>query len=135
MEQTLYDRNGEAVAYIADDFHETVYLWDGSPVAYLYEEQYVYGINGRHLGWFINQFIYNHNGERVGFTSNTSPVPVAKESVKYERRSRDEIRSRWAAITMPKLDFHSADQGLADFLKEGQVEHYQEEKISEEPEE
>jgi len=36
------------VAYIADD-RETIYLWDGHAVAYLYEDK-VYGCNGKHLG-------------------------------------------------------------------------------------
>ena len=84
MERTLFDKNGEAVAYIMDDYHETIYLWDGSPVAYLYDEEHLYGINGRHLGRFINEVIYNALGERIGFTSNTCPVTVAKEQAKME---------------------------------------------------
>ena len=50
MEKILYDKKGEAVAYIATDQHGAIFLWDGQAVAYLYEEDHLYGINGRHLG-------------------------------------------------------------------------------------
>ncbi len=121
MEKTLFDKNGEAVAYIRDDYHETVYIWDGYSVAYLYNDQHVYGINGRHLGWFINEVIYNDQGERIGFTSNTCPVTIAKEPVKVERRTMDEIRPKWSAPPTPKLTFNLGSRNLADFLMEGRV--------------
>ena len=101
MERTLFNRNGEPVAYICDDYHETIYLWDGSPVAYLFNEEHIFGINGRHLGRFINDIIYNDNGERVGFTSNNCPVPVAKEPIKPKRYPMDEIRPRWSVQPLP----------------------------------
>lgn len=120
MEKTLFNKNGEVVAYISDDYHETIYLWEGKPVAYIYEDQHIYGINGRHLGWFIDEIIYNHDGERVGFTNNSCPVPVAKETVKTEKFPKDEIQSRWEAPPLPKPLFDYANEDLSDFLKEGQ---------------
>ncbi|MFC1533775.1 4-fold beta flower protein [Thermodesulfobacteriota bacterium] len=135
MERTLFNKNGDVVAYITEDYHETIYLWDGFPVAYLYEERHVYGINGRHLGWFIDNIIFNHNGERIGFTSNSCPVNVAKEPIKPKKYPMDEIRPRWEVPTLPKLDFHFADQDLADLLKEGQVIWYSEEEPIQESEE
>jgi hypothetical protein len=127
MERTLFDRNGEPVAYISDDYHESIYLWDGSPVAYLFNEEHVFGINGRHLGRFINDIIYNDTGERIGFTSNTCPVAVAKESIKPKRYPMDEIRPRWSVPPLPNLSFTFASQDLTDFLKEGQVARFREE--------
>ena len=132
MERTLYTQNGEAVAYILDDYHETIYLWSGLPVAYLHDEQHVHGINGRHLGWFINDIIYNSNGERIGFTSNTCPVSIAKEQVKPKRYPMDEIRPRWAVPPLPNLTFNFAGQDLVDLLTEGQVARFVEEESSEE---
>ena len=132
MERTLYTQNGEAVAYISYDYHETIYLWSGLPVSYLYDERHVYGINGRHLGWFINDIIYNNNGERIGFTSNTCPVAIAKEQTKPKRYPMDEIRPRWAIPPLPNLSFNFAGQDLVDFLKEGQVARFVEEESSEE---
>ena len=134
MEKTLFNRNGEAVAYIAADYHETIYLWDGFPVAYLYNEDHIYGINGRHLGRFINEIIYNSSGERVGFTYSACPVPPAKETVKAQKHTPDEIRPRWSAPPHPNLTFRLADQELDDFLKEGRIVRLQED-TSTEPEE
>lgn len=34
MEETLYDLEGNPIAYIAYD-NNTIYLWNGTPVAYL----------------------------------------------------------------------------------------------------
>ena len=131
MEKTLFDKDGEAVAYIVDDYHETVYMWDGIPVAYLYNDEHIYGINGRHLGWLINEVIYDGQGERIGFTSNTCPVAIAKEPVKTERRVMDEIRSRWSAPPLPKLTFNLSRRSLADFLMEGRVVRFHEEESTE----
>ena len=50
-EISLFNSNGEAVAYIAVDDDLTIYLWSGDPVAYIDDED-VYGFNGKHLGWF-----------------------------------------------------------------------------------
>jgi hypothetical protein len=121
MERTLYNKNGDAVAYKTDDYHETIYMWDGAPVAYLYDDQHVYGINGRHLGWFIGEILFTNDGMRIGFTANSCPVSVAKEQTKTEKQARDEIRPRWAAPPTPKLGFDFSDQELSDLLKEGQV--------------
>ena len=134
MERNLFNKSGDAVAYITDDYNQTIYLWEGYPVAYMYEEQQVYGINGRHLGWFIDDILFTNNGQRIGFTSNTCPVSVSKEPIKNEKSSMDEIRPRWKAESFPNLLFDFADQDLEDFLKEGQVARFREEESSEEPE-
>ena len=134
MERTLFDKNGEAVAYITSDYNETIYLWEGYAVAYLYNEEHVYGINGRHLGWFINDILFNNNGQRIGFTSNSCPVSIAKETTKIEKQMSDEIRSRWAAPPLPHLSFDFAEQDLEDFLKEGRIERFREEVLSKESE-
>ena len=60
-EISLYDRKGDAVAYIAVNDELTIYLWEGKPVAYLDGED-VYGFNGKHLGWFSKGLIIDHNG-------------------------------------------------------------------------
>jgi len=121
MEKTLFDKNGYAVAYISDDYNETIYLPEGRPVAYIYEDRHVYGINGHHLGWFVDGIIYNNRGERIGFTSSACPVAPGKDPVKAERYIRDEIRPRWAAPAFPNLTFKLAEQDLASFFKEGEA--------------
>lgn len=69
---TLFNKDGNATAYI-DDADNTIFLWDGTPVAYLDNED-IYGFNGKHLGWFEDGIIWNHNGERNGFNKNSLPV-------------------------------------------------------------
>jgi hypothetical protein len=124
MERTLFDMRGKAVAYMTEDYHGSLYLWDGTPIAYLYEGQHIYGINGRHLGWFINDILYNDAGERIGFTSRTCPVAIGRESAKAEKRPMEQIRPKWTAPPTPNLSFRFANQELADFLRGGQVMRY-----------
>ena len=119
--KTLFNKRGDPVAYISDDYGETIYLTDGSPTAYLYNQGHVYGLNGRHLGWWIEGILYNHGGERIGFGSSTCPVPIGRESAKTQRQSMDEIRPRWEAPPLPKLSFSLADLDLKSLLREGQV--------------
>jgi hypothetical protein len=121
MEKTLYDNKGDPVAYIALDYHEAIFLWDGQAVAYLHEGDHVYGINGRHLGWFIGDILYDQEGVRVGFTSATCPTAVGKRGPKAKRSVLPELKPRWVAPPLPKLTFREADQGLSNFLSEGRV--------------
>lgn len=131
-DKTLFDKDGNPVAYIADDYNKTVYLWDGSPVAYIYEGEHVYGINGRHLGWWLDEILYNVEGDRIAFTSGTCPVAIGKESQKNKKQRMEEIRPRWKAPPLPKLGFDFASQDLADFLREGQIDRFYEESPPEE---
>ena len=121
METSLFNKSGEPVAYIGDDFNNTIYLWDGTQVAYLYHEEHVYGIDGRHLGRFIQKILYDDQGFRIGFTSGSCPVPVGKETVKPKKMSAHEIRPRWNAPPLPKLSYHDSELDLGAFLKQGQI--------------
>lgn len=121
MERILYDSNGTAVAYIAEDYRETIYLWEGLPAAYLYEGEHVYGFNGLHLGWFKGDVLFDHHGRRVGFLYTTCPVPIIKPPAKWKKSTPDEIRPRWAAPPPPKLGYQTCEEDLASFLKRGLV--------------
>ena len=74
QEISLYDSEGEAVAYIdlSDDL--TIYLWEGKPVAYLDEED-VYGFNGNHLGWYSKGLIIDHDGDVACAEKERHPSP------------------------------------------------------------
>jgi len=121
MDQTLFDQTGRPVAYLHYDYHGSIFLWNGRAVAYLYENEHVYGINGKHLGWFVDDVLYTNEGTRIGFTIATCPVLVGREPAKAERRPVDQIRPRWKAPPTPKLDFRFADQDFEVFLKEGGI--------------
>lgn len=61
-ELTLYNQQRTSAAYIDYDDDETIYLWEGEPVAYLvpYEGKDadgvkdIYGFNGEFLGWYCD---------------------------------------------------------------------------------
>lgn len=60
---SLYDSTGAAVAYISPSDQMTIYLWDGTPVAYLDQDgTSVYGFNGEHLGWLQGAVIIGRDG-------------------------------------------------------------------------
>lgn len=67
-EISLFNGQGQAVAYIDVDDDLTIYLWGGKPVAYLVSSRRndgfdVYGFNGKHLGWFVDGVVWNHDGD------------------------------------------------------------------------
>lgn len=126
MEKVFYNKEGKATAYLAQDYRGTIYRFDGVPVAYLFEGSHIYGINGRHLGWYKDERIYDQDGARVGFTSATCPVPIGKTPPRTKEAAVDEIRPRWSAPPPPKLGFHMAAQELADFLNAGAVSRWRE---------
>jgi hypothetical protein len=69
-EITLFDSNGKATAYIDVEDEMTIYLWNGHPVAYLVPSDdgfSIFGFNGKHLGWFDNGIVRDHEGFGVGF--------------------------------------------------------------------
>jgi len=123
MERILYNRKGEAAAYLAEDLRSTIYLWEGLAVAYLYEEEHVYGFNGRHLGWFKGDVLFNDRGERIGFLYTTCPVSVVKPPVKWKKSPSEEARPRWGAPATAKLGHRTAQEDLADFLRKGLIDH------------
>lgn len=86
VDVSLFDHNGYPVAYIdTNDNDRTIYLWNGDPVAYLYEgnnDISIYGFNGKHLGWFKNGIIWDHDGYAVGFVKDALSVVTHYEPYK-----------------------------------------------------
>ncbi len=119
MEKTLFDKNGDATAYLTDDYQETIYLWDGEPVAYLLNSRLVYGFNGKHLGWFIDSIVYDYDGKRIGFTSVTCPVIPSKEPGRYKKKIKAEVQPKWKESTLPQLKYEVSEESFKDFLLEG----------------
>jgi len=71
---TLYNRKGQAVAYIADD-GQSIYLYGGKPVAWLSGEA-VYSYGGRYLGWLQNGWVWDRSGYASFFTNEAHGGPV-----------------------------------------------------------
>ena len=84
-EITLFNYEGEPVAYIAIQEDFTIYLWDGEPVAYLHEESnniHIYAFDGEHLGWYESGIIIDHDGDAAGFVEGALNVPTKFEPFK-----------------------------------------------------
>lgn len=82
MEETLYDIDANPVAYINYDKNGVIYMWNGTPVAYLHKNMTVYGFNGYHLGWYENGIMRNTNGYIEGYNRLTCPRLVKMGSLK-----------------------------------------------------
>lgn len=74
-ELTLYDFRGRATAYLDLTSDLTFYLWTGEPVAYL-DEGSIYGFNGKHLGWYQDGIVYDHDGAVVAAPASAFRGPV-----------------------------------------------------------
>ena len=66
-EIALFGETGKATAYIATDEENTIYSWGGKPLAYLESDSSskdfdIYGFNGKHLGWFVQGVVRDHEG-------------------------------------------------------------------------
>lgn len=65
-EVTLFDKNTQPIAYINYvDKDSTIYMWDGTPVAYLVNQEDVYHFNGHFLGWYKSGVLYGVDGYAV----------------------------------------------------------------------
>lgn len=65
-EVTLFDKNAQPVAYINYvNKDSTIYMWDGTPVAYFDGKEDIYHFNGHFLGWYINGVLYDTDGYAV----------------------------------------------------------------------
>jgi hypothetical protein len=75
MSQLVFsDSRGHVVA-LKDDDDDVVCLWGGAPVAILGTAS-VYGFDGRHLGWFVEGWIRDHDGACVYYTDDAIGGPV-----------------------------------------------------------
>ncbi len=119
METTLFNKKGKPVAYIADD-RETIYLWEGMPVAYL-EEDRVYGWNGKQLGWFVNDTLFDVYGLRSGFTKKKSPIATEIEPPKLMKQRHEARKVKQHQVVKPALCYGYSAKSLEELLTEGQV--------------
>ena len=116
MEVTLYNKKGKPVAYIAND-GETIYLWEGRAVAYLYDEK-VYGWNGSHLGWFHNGIVYDLHGLRVGSIRSKCPVVTSVEPIKSVKFVKSVKSVGSVPSVKPIFSSGYSDEDLGNFLEE-----------------
>ncbi len=117
MEITLFNKNGKPTAYIADD-GETIYLWDGRPVAFVSEDK-VFDWNGRQLGWFNNGTIFDIYGLRSGFIKSKSPIATEMEPLKPQKHLKPAKGERQSHVLKPVLCYGYSSKNLEDLLEPG----------------
>jgi len=122
-EISLYDSQGNAVAYIDTGDENTIYLWGGKPVAYLYAVNgtvHVYGFNGKHLGWYVDGIIRDHSGDAVGFINGAvRNIPLQYESYKGYKEYKPYKTYREYAPYSPYLTTNFSNTPLSFFLQIG----------------
>lgn len=82
---TLFDSEGEARAYIDYDEDATIFMWDGTPVAFIEKEGRdlcVFGFNGSFLGWYEDGIIYDKKGYAVGARKGAVSMITKIEKIK-----------------------------------------------------
>ena len=121
MEETLFDLQGNPVAYIDYDNESTIYMWNGSPVAYLEPDKTLFGFNGHHLGWYENGEVRNLKGELAGFNINASPVFTKYEPYKSYKKYRPYKRYKQYPHFKPNFGYAKSRESLAQILMSGAV--------------
>jgi len=114
MEISLYDTDGRATMYIADD-GETVYSWDGYAKCYIVDEA-IYGWRGKHLGWFSHGFVYDLAGCRIGYTKEASPRILYTEWTKWTKKTQWTKSQRRAPHSKPSFKTAESHLSLAEYL-------------------
>lgn len=82
---SLFDSEGEARAYIDYDEDATIFLWDGTPVAFIEKDGSdlcVFGFNGSFMGWYEDGIIYDKKGYAVGARKGAVSMMTKMEIMK-----------------------------------------------------
>lgn len=135
-EVSLFDRAGKAVAYIDYlDEERPIYLWDGTPVAYIGEDDEIYHYNGQFLGWLSEGILFDRKGYAVVAEKGVSKGKIVlstvhPESIKGTKQVKPvpHIRSlptikpvfryQWSPIRNPLMVFFQQQVTLFDREKE-----------------
>ncbi|TAF66038.1 MAG: hypothetical protein EAZ55_07440 [Cytophagales bacterium] len=77
-ERSIYNQNGDAIAYLATEWRGgewIIYFFSGLPAAYLETEgnqTHIFGFNGKHLGWFEENILWDNEGNIIGYTAEAN---------------------------------------------------------------
>ena len=124
-EITLYNPQGIPIAYIdTDDEDIAIYMWDGNAVAYLhpddmYDYHHIYGYNGKHLGWYEEGMVLDHNGYIVGFVEGVMNIYLQFEPFKLYKKIKPFKTFREFIPYKPVPQIYYSDEKLTDFLMKG----------------
>jgi hypothetical protein len=95
--QPLYNKEGRAVAYIADN-KVSIYFYDGTPAAWIYQESLVFAYSGRFLGWLMYGWLCDPRGNPAFFTERSiggpKRAPLRPRPMRAPRGARPPRRQR-----------------------------------------
>jgi hypothetical protein len=119
QQTSLYDSEGEARAYIDFDENATIFMWDGTPVAFLEKDGNdicVFGFNGNFMGWYEGGIIYDKNGYAVGARKGATNMMTKMERMKSMQKMTP-MRSMTNMTPMqPMMKSSWSSTSLSEFL-------------------
>ena len=119
---SLFDKNGEAICYIDYDEKATIYMWDGTPVAFIQKDRNddcIFGFNGQFLGWYEDGKVYDKQGYIVGATKEKLNRIASMERIKSMKRIAPIRPITSMAPIRPMLRFSWSDTLLSAFILSG----------------
>ncbi len=117
---SIFDNEGEARAYIDFDKNATIYMWDGTPVAFINndgKDMCIIGFNGTFLGWYIEGIMYEKNGFIVGARKDALAMNTKSEKMKRIQRItpirpfipkspvKPSLKTSWSGTTLAEFLF------------------------------
>lgn len=88
---TFYDEHSRAVAWMVRDSYLSIYLYDGTPVAWVVDDA-IYTYPGRYLGWIEDGWVWDRSGLAAFFTSEAEEA--AALNLRRMARPRGERKPR-----------------------------------------
>ncbi|WLT30427.1 4-fold beta flower protein [Geothrix sp. PMB-07] len=122
MERRLYDFNGQAVAYIADDGERTICLWNGLAVAYIDDRLDCYGWNGHCLGWVEGGVLFDTQGQSIGIIQAAYSTRLRSEPGRHSKRVTYAKHPKSPPCSRPMHHTGNSRLPLADYLWAGLIE-------------
>lgn len=119
QQTSLFDSEGEARAYIDYDEDATIFMWDGTPVAFLEKEGSeicVFGFNGSFMGWYEDGIIYDKKGYAVGARKGATNMSLRSERSKSSQRSTPSRPSTPSTPSQPSWKSSWSSTSLIEFL-------------------
>jgi hypothetical protein len=116
----FYDCTGAPLFYLYSN-GEHFYHYDGTPLAYLYNDEYIVSYSGQYLGWICNGSIIDYrNGAYAFFTTHSSggPSRPSRKSrpSRSSRMSRPSKSSRMSRPSRPSRQMRWSERSNMSFF-------------------
>jgi hypothetical protein len=119
---SIFDSEGEAIAYIDYEKEATIFLWDGTPAAFLEKDgnkMCVWGFNSSFLGWYEDGIVYDKKGYAVGARKNAMILVTRIERIKGIQRIVPIKPITMITPIQPILKKNWSSETLVEFLSNG----------------